>query len=254
MRATRSRLRRPPVSTPVTRFLRTPWRSRSAARAVDKASLATGVALVRALAAFDAETAEHSATVALYARDVALQLGADADSAAAIQLGALVHDVGKLALPAALLLKAEPLDEDEWALVREHPEAGARIVAGLPSSHTLLAIVRHHHERVDGRGYPHGLRGSDIPAAARIVGACDAYAAMTQHRPYRASVAPDDAIAELRRNADAQFDSEVVSALVWVLDAEGEDYRHARGARFTAEHQHNELAERTESEPQAAAS
>ena len=152
----------------MSRFLRTPWRSRSAARAVDSASLATGVALVRALAAFDSETAEHSAAVALYSRDVALhlgadadsghawrygtsvrvsggrdvfleetkdsavaiysrdvalQLGADADSAAAIQLGALVHDVGKLALPAELLLKAEPLDEDEWALVRGHPEA-----------------------------------------------------------------------------------------------------------------------------------
>ena len=122
----------------MTRFLRTPWRSRSAARAVDSASLATGVALVRALAAFDAETAEHSATVALYARDVALQLGADTDSAAGIQLGALVHDVGKLSLPAELLLKADPLDEEEWALVRRHPEAGARIVGGLPSSHTLL--------------------------------------------------------------------------------------------------------------------
>jgi HD-GYP domain-containing protein (c-di-GMP phosphodiesterase class II) len=94
----------------VSRFLRTPWRSRSAARAVDRASLATGVALVRALAAFDPETAEHSAAVALYARDVALQLGADADSAAAIQLGALVHDVGKLSLPVELLLKADPLD------------------------------------------------------------------------------------------------------------------------------------------------
>ena len=148
-----------------------PWRSRSAARAVDSASLATGVASVRALAAFDSETAEHSAAVALYSRDVALHLGADADSAAAIQLGALVHDVGKLALPAELLLKAEPLDEDEWALVRGHPEAGARIVAGLPSSHTLLAIVRHHHERVDGRA---------------IRRAC----AAARSRPLRASSAP----------------------------------------------------------------
>ena len=137
---------------------------------------------------------------------------------------------GKLSLPAELLLKAEPLDEDEWALVREHPEAGARIVAGLPSSHTLLAVVRHHHERVDGRGYPRGLRGREIPAAARIVGACDAYAAMTQHRPYRASLTPADAIAELRRNADAQFDAEVVAALVWLLDAGDDDYRLARSA------------------------
>src|SRR5882757_3993956 len=135
----------PPFETiRVSRFLSTPWRSRSAARAVDNASLATGVALVRALAAFDAETAEHSAAVALYARDVALQLGADADSAAAIQLGALVHDVGKLALPVEILLKAEPLDDEEWALVKEHPEAGARIFDGLPSSNTLLTIVRHH--------------------------------------------------------------------------------------------------------------
>ena len=140
----------------MSRFLRTPWRSRSASRAVDSASLATGVALVRALAAFDADTAEHSATVALYARDVALQLGADGDSAAVIQLGALVHDVGKLSLPVDLLLKADPLDDDEWALMREHPEAGARILAGLPSSHTLLTIVRHHHERMDGARLPVG--------------------------------------------------------------------------------------------------
>jgi putative nucleotidyltransferase with HDIG domain len=238
----------------VSRFLRTPWRSRSAARAVDSAALATGVALVRALAAFDPETAEHSAAVALYARDVALQLGADADSAAAIQLGALVHDVGKLSIPVELLLKADPLDEDEWALVKEHPEAGARIFDGLPSSHTLLTIVRHHHERVDGRGYPSGLRGSEIPAAARIVGAVDAYAAMTQPRPYRSSLSPDDAILELRRNADAQFDAEVVAAFVWLLDFHGEDYRLARTRDFTAEHQYVELAERTEAPRHAAAS
>ena len=116
------------------------------------------MALVRALAAFDAETAEHSATVALYARDVALHLGADGDSAAVIQLGALVHDVGKLSLRVGLLLKADPLDDDEWALMREH-RGGARILAGLPSSHTLVMIVRDHHERVDGGGYPSGLRG-----------------------------------------------------------------------------------------------
>ena len=209
---------------------------------------------MRALAAFDPETAEHSATVALYARDVALQLGADGDSAAGSQLGALVHDVGKLALPAELLLKADPLDEEEWALVRKHPEAGARIVGGLPSSHTLLTIVRHHHERVDGGGYPAGLRGSEIPAAARIVGACDAYAAMTQPRPYRASLAPDDAIAELRRNADAQFDAEVVGALVTLLEARDDDYRLARTERFSAESQHAELAEHCETHRHAAAS
>jgi HD-GYP domain-containing protein (c-di-GMP phosphodiesterase class II) len=253
MRATRTHPRRPPVSNRVNRFLRSPWRSRTT-RAVDSASLATSVALVRALAAFDAETAEHSAAVALYSRDVALQLGTDADSAAAIQLAALVHDVGKLALPAALLLKAEPLDEDEWALVREHPEAGARIVAGLPSSHTLLAVVRHHHERVDGGGYPHGLRGSEIPAAARIVGACDAYAAMTQYRPYRESLAPDGAIAELQRNADAQFDAEVVTAFVWLLDSRDDDYRLARADSFRAEQQYADLVERSEAPRHAAAS
>lgn len=236
------------------RFLRTPWRGRSAARAVDSASLATGVALVRALAAFDADTADHSATVALYARDVALQLGADSDSAAGIQLGALVHDVGKLSLPPELLLKAGPLDEEEWALVRNHPEAGARIVVGLASSHTLLTIVRHHHERVDGGGYPSGLRGNEIPAAARIVGACDAYTAMTQPRAYRASLTPDDAIIEMRRNADAQFDSDVVEALVALLDSRDDDYRLARTTRFSADSQHAELAEHTEAPRHAAAS
>src|SRR3954462_6977615 len=210
--------------TSLSRFLRTPWRSRGASRAVDRASLATGVALVRALAAFDADTAEHSATVALYSRDVALLLGAGEDCAAGLQLGAPVPDVGKLSLPVGLLLKPGRLNDDEWALMREHPEAGARILAGLPSSDTLITIVRHHHERVDGAGYPSGLRGGDIPAEARIVGVCDAYASMTQPRPYRESLAPADAIAELRRCAAAQFDAEVVSALVWLLDTHDDDY------------------------------
>jgi putative nucleotidyltransferase with HDIG domain len=209
---------------------------------------------VRALAAFDADTAEHSATVALYARDVALRLGADGDSAAGIQLGALVHDVGKLSLPVELLLKPDPLSAEEWALMREHPEAGARILADLPSSHTLIAIVRNHHERVDGAGYPSGLSGADIPAEARIVGVCDAYASMTQPRPYRPSLTPADAIAELRRCAAAQFDTEVVTALVWLLDARDDDYRLARSEQFSAEHQHAELAERMETPPHAAAS
>jgi putative nucleotidyltransferase with HDIG domain len=209
---------------------------------------------VRALAAFDADTAEHSATVALYARDVALRLGADGDSAAGIQLGALVHDVGKLSLPVELLLKPDPLNDEEWALVREHPEAGARILADLPSSHTLIAIVRNHHERVDGAGYPSGLSGADIPAEARIVGVCDAYASMTQPRPYRPPLTPADAIAELRRHAAAQFDAEVVTALVWLLDTRDDDYRLARSVQFSAEHQHAELAERMETPPHAAAS
>jgi putative nucleotidyltransferase with HDIG domain len=208
---------------------------------------------VRALAAFDADTAEHSATVALYARDVALRLGADGDSAAGIQLGALVHDVGKLSLPVELLLKPDPLSAEEWALMREHPEAGARILADLPSSHTLIAIVRNHHERVDGAGYPSGLSGADIPAEARIVGVCDAYASMTQPRPYRPSLTPADAIAELRRCAAAQFDTEVVTALVWLLDARDDDYRLARSEQFSAERQHAELAERLVT-PHAAAS
>jgi putative nucleotidyltransferase with HDIG domain len=240
--------------TSLSRFLRTPWRSRGASRAVDRASVATGIALVRALAAYDADTAEHSAAVALYSRDVALQLGTGEDCAAGIQLGALVHDVGKLSLPVGVLLKPGRLTDEEWALMREHPEAGARILSGLPSSHTLITIVRHHHERIDGAGYPSGLRGGDIPAEARIVGVCDAYVSMTQPRPYRASLSPADAIAELRRCASAQFDAEVVTALVWLLDAHDDDYRLARGDSFSAERQHLELAERAEAPRHAAAS
>jgi HD-GYP domain-containing protein (c-di-GMP phosphodiesterase class II) len=107
---------------------------------------------------------------------------------------------------------------------------------------------------VDGAGYPAGLRGTDIPAEARIVGVCDAYASMTQPRPYRASLTPADAIAELRRHASAQFDAEVVTALVWLLDTRDDDYRLARSERFSAEHQHGELAERMEAPRHAAAS
>jgi putative nucleotidyltransferase with HDIG domain len=202
----------------VSRLLRTPWRSRSASRAVDSASLATGVALVRALAAFDADTAEHSATVALYARDVALQLGADADSAAVIQLGALVHDVGKLSLPVDLLLKADPLDDDEWALMRDHPEVGSDILRHIDFLDDAKVVVRHHHERWDGKGYPDGLSGEGIPVQARVFALADTLDAITTDRPYRQAASWAAARERIRAEAGTQFDPAIVAAYETVPD------------------------------------
>jgi putative two-component system response regulator len=210
--------------------------------------------LGRIIEARDPCTEGHCDRLADYAITLGRHLNLNEEDFDTLYRGAFLHDVGKIGIPDRILLKKGKLTRSEYALMKQHPAIGDELCRTARSFEAVRPIVRHHHERVDGRGYPSGLRGSEIPAAARIVGAVDAYAAMTQPRPYRDSLSPDDAIAELRRNADAQFDAEVVAALVWLLDAGGEDYRLARTRDFTAEHQYAELAERTEAPRHAAAS
>jgi diguanylate cyclase (GGDEF)-like protein len=162
----------------------------------------------------------HSELVVRLATRVAMLMGLPADAVERIGHAALLHDVGKLAVPHEILGKGGTLDADEWDVMTEHPVLGERILRRLPQLAAIAPIVRHEHEHWDGSGYPDGLAGARIPLASRIILACDAYAAMTTSRPYRPARPQDAAIAELRARAGTQFDPDVVAAL---LDVLGED-------------------------------
>jgi putative nucleotidyltransferase with HDIG domain len=174
-------------------------------------------ALVKALAESDGDTYRHSLEVAATARAVGERLGLDPAQLVEVELGALLHDVGKLRLPEHLLTKPGGLTDEERRLIRLHPDWGADMVARIPGLQAVALIVRLHHERPDGLGYPHGLTHERIPMAARIVSVCDAYGAMTKRRPYSAPLDLDDALGELERHAGTQFDPEVVDALIAIV-------------------------------------
>lgn len=170
-------------------------------------------ALVKAMSEADGDTYRHSLEVAATALAVGERLGLEGVDLVEVELGALLHDVGKLHLPPSILKKAGPLDPDELRLVRMHPEWGANMVARIPGLEAVALVVRLHHERPDGRGYPHGLPHDRIPMAARIVSVCDAYGAMTRRRDYSEPLDVDAALAELELNAGTQFDELAVEVL-----------------------------------------
>ena len=171
-------------------------------------------ALSTALLERDRYTGEHSAEVVDLSRDVARALGLPEIEVERIAAAALVHDVGKVAIPDRVLHKPSPLDDEEWLVMRHHPVIGERILRTIPGMGAVADDRRHEHERFDGRGYPDGLAGEDIPIGSRVILACDAYHAMTSDRPYRTAMAHEDAVAELARAAGTQFDPRVVAALL----------------------------------------
>lgn len=160
----------------------------------------------------------HSRKVAAHAREIAAELGLDeAEQRFAFRCG-LLHDIGTIGLLPGLLDKAGPLTSAERAELERHPELGARIVAGLEDGDRLATVVRHHHERVDGGGYPAGLREEEIPLISRILAAADTYNAMTSDRPYRDAMPPVLARARVAELAGTQLDDRVVGAFLRVLD------------------------------------
>ena len=193
--------------------------------AVNESSLSFAIGLVRALDAADPSTAGHSAQVAVYARDVAREMGHDEEYASAMQLAALLHDIGKVGVQTQILRKEDKLDEEEWNEVKLHPATGESIVRELPSFDRIGTVIRHHHERPDGSGYPDSLIAGEIPLGSLIIGVVDAYSAMVQNRFYSAGRAPNEAISELEKNAGNQFDAGVVGAFVQILAREGEPYQ-----------------------------
>jgi HD-GYP domain-containing protein (c-di-GMP phosphodiesterase class II) len=147
-------------------------------------------------------------------------------------LSGLVHDIGKIGLPAGLLEKPGALTLDERREMQRHSEIGQRILANVDTYAEIAAVVRHHHERVDGQGYPDGLDGSEIPLLARIIGVADAYNAMTSDRPYRDAMPSRVARLRLAQAVETQFDTSVVAAFEAILAGADEDYRLGRGPEF----------------------
>ena len=174
-------------------------------------------ALASALLERDRYTGEHSESVVDMARQVAATLGLDAVEIERVAAAALLHDIGKVAIPDRILHKPGGLDPEEWELMREHPVIGERILRAIPGMGAVARIVRHEHERYDGGGYPDGLSGEDIPIGSRIILACDTYHAMTSDRPYRSRLGHGEAVAELARCAGTQFDPRVTEALIGCL-------------------------------------
>ncbi len=175
-------------------------------------------AVVRSLAAAiearDGYTGGHSDEVQQLGVAVALRLGLERSDIDLIRTVALLHDVGKIGIPDHVLHNPDPLSREEWAVMRQHPVIGERILEPLPGLSEVAHAVRHEHERWDGTGYPDGLQGEEIPLAARIVLACDAYHALVSDRPYRSALPQEEAIAELEHCAGTQFDPKVIVALV----------------------------------------
>jgi putative nucleotidyltransferase with HDIG domain len=189
----------------------------------------TALLLGDVVEADDSYTGEHCRSVVRLALDVARNLGLDADQRRAVEFGALLHDVGKVAVPKEIINKPGKLDEREWAIIKTHTVEGQKMLERIGGFMGEIGqIVRSHHERWDGRGYPDGLSGKAIPIAARIVSACDTFNAMTTTRSYRKAMPISTAVTELNDNAGTQFDPEVVQVLVNVVTghaatASGED-------------------------------
>jgi HD-GYP domain-containing protein (c-di-GMP phosphodiesterase class II) len=172
--------------------------------------------LVSVLEERDSQLAHHLADVADLAEAVGRRLQVPVPQLQTIRQAAELHDVGKLAIPEEILDKPGSLTDDEWAFVRRHTVIGERILGSAPALGAAAQIVRSTHERWDGTGYPDGLAGADIPLGARIISVCDAFDAMTSHRPYAAAVTRDEALRELFRCAGKQFDPAVVEAFAAV--------------------------------------
>ncbi len=173
--------------------------------------------LVRVLTERHPDLGDHGHSVASFSDHVALELGMSAEDRKAVRQAAALHDIGKAAVPDAIVNKPGPLDEDEWAFMRRHTIIGERILQGAPALAAAARHVRSSHERFDGTGYPDRLAGHDIPLGARIIAVCDSYDAMVGDRAYRKGMPREQAVRELRRCAGTQFDPAVVDAFLTVL-------------------------------------
>jgi cyclic di-GMP phosphodiesterase len=187
---------------------------RSALRNIQHTYQTTLLALVRALDAREHETSDHSQRVVKYTEAIAERLGLRGPELEEIGRGALLHDIGKIGVPDAVLLKPAKLTPDEWKEMRRHPDIGYDMIRSIEFLNTPAAIVLSHQERFDGRGYPRGLRGEEIHIGARVFAVADTLDAMTSDRPYRKGTTFENAVDEIQRCAGSQFDPEVVRAFM----------------------------------------
>ena len=209
---------------------------------LERANLSFATALVATLDARDQYTAGHSAAVAVYARDIAAKLDLSEEHQQLAHLCGLVHDVGKVGLPAGLLEKPGALTLEERRRMEEHSAIGERILGKVDDYGEIARIVRHHHERMDGNGYPDRLCGDEIPIISRIIAVADAYNAMTSGRPYRDAMPSRVARFRLAQATGTQFDTTVVAAFEAILAGAGETYLSGARSDFTVEAQRQPLA------------
>ena len=196
--------------------VRSALRAHLAIREMD-AAYAVSSCLSSLLEARDPYTHDHAKRVAGYASGIGERLNLTPEELRTLYLGALLHDIGKVGVPDSILLKPGPLTQAERASIEVHPALGAQVCQTIPGLEQVAEVVLRHHERMDGHGYPGGLRGEDIPFLARIVTAADAYDAMTTNRPYRAAMPPEEALAELVRHRGAQFDPVVADTFIELM-------------------------------------
>ena len=199
---------------------------------LERANFSFAAALVATLDARDRYTAGHSAAVAVYSRDIARRMGLDETEQMKVHLAGLVHDIGKIGLPPGLLEKAGPLTLEERRTMQTHSEIGERILTNVDTYSEIARIVRRHHERVDGNGYPDGVSDDEIPLLSRIIAVADAYNAMTSDRPYRDAMPSRVARLRLAQAVGSQFDTAVVAAFEAILTTESDEYRLGASSQF----------------------
>lgn len=202
---------------------------------LQRANLSFATALVATLDARDRYTAGHSAAVAIYARDIAARMGLSSEDQQLAHLCGLVHDIGKIGLPPGLLEKPGALTLEERRQMERHSEIGERILAKVDDYGEIASIVRHHHERVDGHGYPDRIDADDIPPISRIIAVADAYNAMTSDRPYRDAMPSRVARLRLAQAVGSQFDTSVVAAFEAILATATDEYRSGTRIDFELE-------------------
>ena len=207
------------------------------ARGIHLASLQLGVltTLVETLALRDRTTARHAAAVARYGRELAQELGCSEAEQELVHTAGLLHDIGKFALPDHIL-HSKMLSDEDWAVIRRHPQDGATLVGRLDGYGPVAEAILYHHEHIDGSGYPAGLIGNEIPLASRIIAVCSTYDTLTARETYRSPMTPQDAIAELRKVSGRQLDAELVEAFIKTIERRGPlDFAHGDEANFEEE-------------------
>jgi len=192
-------------------------------------------ALLRTLDLRDQMTARHSAAVARYSRAIANKAGFSKEQEELVHIAALLHDIGKFILPDRILKANVPLTDEDWMLIRRHPQQGARVVSSLDGYGPVADIILAHHERIDGKGYPRGLEGDAIPELARIISVADTYDVMTARDSYRTPTSSYEAIQELRRVSGKQLDARFVEVFIELLEDQDVSFRHGEEADFEKE-------------------
>jgi putative nucleotidyltransferase with HDIG domain len=204
-------------------------------------NIGLAAAMVVLLDSKDEYTASHSAGVAMYCRDMAQVLGLPESDAEALHLAGLLHDLGKVGTPDAILRKEGSLTEPEWEYIRQHPGKGAEVLSHFVAYKDVAAIVRYHHERLDGSGYPDGVEGDRIPEMSKILAVADSYHAMTSTRPYRKAMSSFEALKELRSIAGSRLEAQYVEALARVLRDKSLAYRDGTSTDFMVEYERGRI-------------